>query len=180
MPELPEVETTRQGLLPHMMGKKIMRVVVRDARLRWPVPANFAASLTGLTVTAITRRGKYLLWECRDGKTSGGGFVLSHLGMSGTLRVMLAATAVQKHDHVDVDLESGATIRFNDPRRFGAMLWIAGDSPIHPLLAVLGPEPLSDAFTALHLFDLSRGRSVSIKEFIMNGHIVVGVGNIYA
>ena len=119
MPELPEVETTRQGLLPHMMGKKITRVVVRDARLRWPVPTEFAASLTGLTVTAITRRGKYLLWECRDGKTSAGGFVLSHLGMSGTLRVMLAAEAVKKHDHVDVDLESGATIRFNDPRRFG-------------------------------------------------------------
>lgn len=180
MPELPEVETTRQGLLPHMMGKKITRVLVRDARLRWPVPADFAASLIGLTVTAITRRGKYLLWECRDGNTSAGGFVLSHLGMSGTLRVMLEAEAVKKHDHVDVDLDSGTTIRFNDPRRFGAMLWIAGDIPAHPLLDVLGPEPLSDAFTARHLFDLSRGRSVSIKEFIMNGHIVVGVGNIYA
>jgi formamidopyrimidine-DNA glycosylase len=180
MPELPEVETTRQGLLPHMIGKKITRVVVRDARLRWPVPADFAASITGLTVTAISRRGKYLLWECRDGKNSRGGFVLSHLGMSGTLRVMLSAEAVKKHDHVDVDLDSGATIRFNDPRRFGAMLWIAGDIPNHPLLDVLGPEPLSDAFTALHLLDRSRGRSVSIKEFIMNGHIVVGVGNIYA
>lgn len=180
MPELPEVETTRQGLLPHMIGKKITRVVVRDARLRWPVPADFAALLTGLTVTAITRRGKYLLWECRHGKTSAGGFVLSHLGMSGTLRVMLEATAVKKHDHVDVDLDGGATIRFNDPRRFGAMLWIAGELPHHPLLDVLGPEPLSDAFTAQHLFDLSRRRSVSIKEFIMNGHVVVGVGNIYA
>lgn len=180
MPELPEVETTRQGLLPHMLGKKITRVVVRDYRLRWPVPADFAASLTGLTVTAITRRGKYLLWDCRDLKTSAGGFVLSHLGMSGTLRVMLEAEAVKKHDHVDVDLEGGATIRFNDPRRFGAMLWIAGDSPTHPLLDVLGPEPLSDQFSAQHLFARSRGRSVSVKEFIMNGHIVVGVGNIYA
>jgi formamidopyrimidine-DNA glycosylase len=180
MPELPEVETTRQGLLPHTLGKKITRVVVRDRRLRWPVPADFAASLTGLTVVAITRRGKYLLWNCRDLKTSAGGFVLSHLGMSGTLRVMLAQEAAAKHDHVDVSLDNGATIRFNDPRRFGAMLWIAGDAPTHPLLDVLGPEPLSDQFSAQHLFDRSRGRSVSIKEFIMNGHIVVGVGNIYA
>ncbi len=184
MPELPEVETTRQGLLPHMLGKKITRVVVRDYRLRWPIPGDFAASLTGLTVMAITRRGKYLLWNCRDPKTAAGGFVLSHLGMSGTLRVMLAheaaAVAAAKHDHVDVNLDSGATIRFNDPRRFGAMLWIAGDSPVHQLLDGLGPEPLSDQFNAQHLFDRSRHRSVSVKEFIMNGHIVVGVGNIYA
>ncbi len=180
MPELPEVETTRVGLLPHMLGKKITRVVVRDRRLRWPIPADFSEVVTGLTVTAIMRRGKYLLWNCRDPKTDAGGFVLSHLGMSGTLRAMAGAEIVKKHDHVDVGLDSGTTIRFNDPRRFGAMLWIAGDVAVHPLLDVLGPEPLSDAFSAQHLFDRSRGRSVSIKEFIMNGHIVVGVGNIYA
>ena len=180
MPELPEVETTRVGLLPHMLGKKITRVVVRDRRLRWPIPADFAEVVTGLTVTAITRRGKYLLWNCRDPKTDAGGFVLSHLGMSGTLRAMVGAEIVKKHDHVDVGLDSGTTIRFNDPRRFGAMLWIAGVVAAHPLLDVLGPEPLSDEFSAQHLFDRSRGRSVSIKEFIMNGHIVVGVGNIYA
>ncbi len=199
MPELPEVETTRSGLIPHMVGKKITRVLVRDGRLRWPVPADFASLITGLTVTDITRRGKYLIWNCRDLKTgpnSGmnnkpGGFVLSHLGMSGTLRALVASDAAQenarKHDHIDVDLESGTTIRFTDPRRFGAMLWIAGGTedspgtlPSHPLLDVLGPEPLSDQFSAQHLFERSRGRSVSIKEFIMNGHIVVGVGNIYA
>jgi formamidopyrimidine-DNA glycosylase len=199
MPELPEVETTRSGLIPHMVGRKITRVLVRDGRLRWPVPSDFASLITGLTVTDITRRGKYLLWNCRDVKadvitgehSNRGGFVLSHLGMSGTLRALVASDAAQenarKHDHIDVDLESGTTIRFTDPRRFGAMLWIAGgtgnrpsDVPSHPLLDVLGPEPLSDQFSAQHLFERSRGRSVSIKEFIMNGHIVVGVGNIYA
>ncbi len=211
MPELPEVETTRSGLIPHMVGKKITRVLVRDGRLRWPVPTDFARVITGLTVTDITRRGKYLLWNCRDLGTDAstnvdpdssttvntrpGGYVLSHLGMSGTLRALVASDAAQenaqKHDHIDVDLESGTTIRFTDPRRFGAMLWIAGGAdsrpnnkrdevPRHPLLDVLGPEPLSDQFSAQYLFERSRGRSVSIKEFIMNGHIVVGVGNIYA
>ena len=195
MPELPEVETTRSGLIPHMVGKKITRVLVRDGRLRWPVPSDFASLIAGLTVTDIVRRGKYLLWNCRDVTmgmhTRSGGFVLSHLGMSGTLRAIVAGDAAQenarKHDHIDVDLESGTTIRFTDPRRFGAMLWIAGGTgdsagavPSHPLLDVLGPEPLSEQFSTQHLFERSRGRSVSIKEFIMNGHIVVGVGNIYA
>lgn len=195
MPELPEVETTRSGLIPHMVGKKITRVLVRDGRLRWPVPSDFASLITGLTVTDIVRRGKYLLWNCRDVSTGmhtrSGGFVLSHLGMSGTLRAIVASDAAQenarKHDHIDVDLESGTTIRFTDPRRFGTMLWIAGGAgnsadavPSHPLLDVLGPEPLSEQFSTQHLFERSRGRSVSVKEFIMNGHIVVGVGNIYA
>ena len=188
MPELPEVETTRLGLLPHVRGQRIERVTVRERRLRWPIPANFTDLLQGTTVSNIIRRGKYLLWDCERGssamnhKSEGmdSGFMLSHLGMSGTLRVLSFATPVAKHDHVDIEFANKVLIRFNDPRRFGAMLWIAGRDMVHPLLDVLGPEPLSDAFTAQHLFKASRGRSVSIKEFIMNGHVVVGVGNIYA
>ena len=188
MPELPEVETTRLGLLPHVRGQRIERVTVRERRLRWPIPANFTDLLQGTTVSNIIRRGKYLLWNCERGssamnhKSEGmdSGFMLSHLGMSGTLRVLSFATPVAKHDHVDIEFANKVLIRFNDPRRFGAMLWIAGRDMVHPLLDVLGPEPLSDAFTAQHLFKASRGRSVSIKEFIMNGHVVVGVGNIYA
>lgn len=188
MPELPEVETTRLGLLPHVQGQRIVRVTVRERRLRWPIPTNFTDLLEGTTVSNIIRRGKYLLWDCErdsiamNNKPGGmdSGFMLSHLGMSGTLRVLSSATPVAKHDHVDIEFANKVLIRFNDPRRFGAMLWIAGRDMVHPLLDVLGPEPLSDAFTAQHLFKASRGRSVSIKEFIMNGHVVVGMGNIYA
>jgi formamidopyrimidine-DNA glycosylase len=179
MPELPEVETTRLGLAPHVVGKQFANVAVRDRRLRWPVPRGFARDLTGLTVADITRRGKYLLWQC-TGDTHTAGFILSHLGMSGTLRVLENTAPPGKHDHVDFTMRDGTLIRFNDPRRFGAMLWIPGATATHSLLDVLGPEPLTDAFTAEHLFTHSRGRSVSVKEFIMNGHIVVGVGNIYA
>ncbi len=174
MPELPEVETTRLGLLPHVQGQRISRVIVRDRRLRWPVPADFAQRLKGCTVQDVLRRGKYLLWDCETG------YMLSHLGMSGSLRVIPATEPPEKHDHIDIAFDSGTAIRYTDPRRFGAMLWISGQDPIHPLLDPLGPEPLSPEFNATHLYRLSRGRSVSIKEFIMNGHIVVGVGNIYA
>jgi formamidopyrimidine-DNA glycosylase len=180
MPELPEVETTRRGLLPHVQGQRIKRVIVRDTRLRWPVPKSFAQDLSGRIVHDVTRRGKYLLWDCRDESAAGGGFVLSHLGMSGTLRVIEPSQAAQKHDHLDFKFDHGATIRFNDPRRFGAMLWIAGREAHHPLLDLLGPEPLNDTFDGAHLFAASRNRSLSVKEFIMNSHIVVGVGNIYA
>lgn len=179
MPELPEVETTRLGLLPHVQGKRIRRIEVRERRLRWPIPAHLSRTLAGLRVEDVTRRGKYLLWDCRDALTTKG-FLLCHLGMSGTLQVCADTSIVGKHDHVDITLESGTTIRFNDPRRFGAMLWIPGYSPHHPLLDSLGPEPLSTAFDGDYLFTASRGRAVSVKEFIMNGHIVVGVGNIYA
>ena len=187
MPELPEVETTRLGLLPHIEGKRVAEVTVRERRLRWPVPASLARCLRGSTIETIFRRGKYLLWACENGAKSG--FLLSHLGMSGTLCVLPASTPATKHDHVDIVLGNQLLIRFNDPRRFGAMLWIPAKEvrdmlhpphPSHPLLDVLGPEPLSAAFTAMHLFKRSRGRTVSIKEFIMNGHVVVGVGNIYA
>jgi formamidopyrimidine-DNA glycosylase len=126
----------------------------------------------------IARRGKYLLWDCRLG--SDGGHVLSHLGMSGSLRVLQAPTAPGKHDHVDFAFAGGLTIRYTDPRRFGALLWLPGREISHPLIDSLGPEPLSEAFDGDYLYTASRGRSVSVKEFVMNGHVVVGVGNIYA
>ena len=174
MPELPEVETTRLGLLPYVQGRRIAKVTVREDRLRWPVPADFARRLKGRTVADVTRRGKYLLWDCESG------YVLSHLGMSGSLRVISAQDLPAKHDHIDFVLDSGNAIRYTDPRRFGAMLWIAGRNPVHALLDRLGPEPLSPDFNAEHLANTARGRSVSIKEFVMNSHVVVGVGNIYA
>lgn len=174
MPELPEVETTRLGLLPHVRGQRISRVIVRECRLRWPVPPDFAPRLKGRTVIDVTRRGKYLLWDCELG------FVLSHLGMSGSLRLVRASDPPNKHDHVDFAFDDGSAIRYTDPRRFGAMLWIPGRRTAHPLLDALGPEPLLAEFNADYLAEAARGRSVSIKEFIMNGHVVVGVGNIYA
>jgi formamidopyrimidine-DNA glycosylase len=180
MPELPEVETTRRGLLPYIRGKRISRVIVRDSRLRWPIPADFASRLAGRVVADVTRRGKYLLWDCPDESALTSGFVLSHLGMSGTLRVVEGSAKPAKHDHVDFIFDHGTIIRFTDPRRFGAILWIEGSKPRHALLDALGPEPLTDSFDGEHLFAASRGRSVSVKEFVMNAHVVVGVGNIYA
>ena len=181
MPELPEVETTRLGLLPRVQGSRIATVTVRERRLRWPIPKNLARLLSGNTVADITRRGKYLLWDCRLNERRG--YLLSHLGMSGSLRVINAddkGCAPQSHDHLDIGFDNGVTIRYTDPRRFGAMLWIAGALPAHALLDKLGPEPLSAAFDGAHLRAAARGRSVSIKEFIMNSQVVVGVGNIYA
>lgn len=174
MPELPEVETTRLGLLPFVQGRRIASVKVRDDRLRWPVPADFARRLKGRTVVDVVRRGKYLLWDCESG------YVLSHLGMSGSLRVINASDMPGKHDHLDFVLDSGHAIRYTDPRRFGAMLWISGRERRHPLLDAMGPEPLSPEFNGDYLAEAARGRSVSIKEFVMNSRVVVGVGNIYA
>jgi len=174
MPELPEVETTRLGLLPHVQGQRISKVIVRDRRLRWPVPADFARRLKGCTVRDVWRRGKYLIWDCESG------YVLSHLGMSGSLRVVPAFEIAKKHDHIDFAFDSGIAIRYTDPRRFGAMLWIPGRNICHPLLDALGPEPLAAEFNTAYLARVSRGRTVSIKEFVMNSHVVVGVGNIYA
>ena len=178
MPELPEVETTRVGLLPKLVGRRIQSVAVREARLRWPIPANIGVALKGRVVRNILRRGKYLLWDV--GSDTQGGFLLCHLGMSGSMFGVSAGLAPDKHDHVDFLLDDKSVIRYHDPRRFGAILWIPGKTPTHPLLDNLGPEPLSDEFSGEHLFRQSRGRTVSVKEFIMNAHIVVGVGNIYA
>lgn len=172
MPELPEVETTRRGITPHLCGHSIARVELRQRQLRWPVPDEVAA-LSNAAVGAVTRRAKFLLVDLP------GGQMLMHLGMSGTLRVLPAGTPPGKHDHADFLLDSGRMLRFNDPRRFGALLWTATPGK-HPLLDHLGPEPLGPDFDGALLHRLSRGRKQSIKTFIMDNRMVVGVGNIYA
>jgi formamidopyrimidine-DNA glycosylase len=173
MPELPEVETTLRGIEPHLLDQRITRIVVRDPRLRWPVPVEVKKA-EGQPIVNLDRRGKYLLLHL------GQGGLIIHLGMSGSLRILQEPLAPEKHDHIDVELENGVCLRFNDPRRFGAFLWVDGEMESHELLRNLGPEPLSDDFTANYLFKRSRDRRVAIKNYIMNGHIVVGVGNIYA
>lgn len=173
MPELPEVETTRRGIQPHLEGRRVSQLKVREPRLRWPVPESLPDSLGGQEIHAVDRRGKYLLLQ------TGNGTAIVHLGMSGSLRLADPATPALKHDHIQADLESGLCLRFNDPRRFGAWLW-AVDWPRHPLLRDLGPEPLGPDFDGAHLFRLSRGRKAPVKSFIMDHHNVVGVGNIYA
>lgn len=173
MPELPEVETTRRGLAPHLEGRRIVGVTLRRASLRWPIPPEVGANLPGQRIHAVRRRAKYLLLDTDVGSA------LLHLGMTGSLRVLAADTPVRLHDHVDVALDSGQVMRFNDPRRFGCLLWQpAGET--HPLLQALGPEPLSPEFDGDHLFARSRGRNAPVKSFLMDQRIVVGVGNIYA
>jgi formamidopyrimidine-DNA glycosylase len=178
MPELPEVETTRRGLAPHLEGRRIAAVTLRRPDLRWPIPPDVAEQLPGQRIDAIRRRAKYLLLDTAAGSA------LLHLGMSGSLRVLPATTPVTAHDHVDLALDSGRILRFNDPRRFGCLLW-QPPGETHELLRELGPEPLSDAFdgTAFdgnYLFARSRGRSAPVKAFLMDQRVVVGVGNIYA
>ena len=173
MPELPEVETTRRGLAPHLVGRRVVELVVRQPRLRWPVPAELVAGLRGQRIEGIERRAKYLLVHVEPGSA------LLHLGMSGSLRVLPAPTPVAAHDHVDWSLDSGHVLRYTDPRRFGSQLW-QPRGEVHPLLAGLGPEPLSDAFDGDLLWVRSRGRRAAIKLFLMDQAVVVGVGNIYA
>jgi formamidopyrimidine-DNA glycosylase len=174
LPELPEVETTRRGIAPHVEGKRVKAVLVRDSRLRWPIPATLAEELPGQKIDAIERRAKYLLLRTQSGT------LLAHLGMSGSFRIVNAAEPLRKHDHVDIVLADNKVLRFHDPRRFGCLLWVKGAVDEHPLLAGLGPEPLSDELTADYLFARSRKRSAPVKSFIMDQRIVVGVGNIYA
>jgi len=174
MPELPEVETTRLGLIPHLVGRRISKVVVRDARLRWPVAPDLADKLAGQRILALGRRAKYLLVEMETGA------LIVHLGMSGALAVVAESTVPGKHDHLDLCIEGGSVLRLTDPRRFGSVHLVAGDPNAHALLASLGPEPLSPEFSAEQFHAATRGRSASIKEILMNAHIVVGVGNIYA
>lgn len=173
MPELPEVETTLSGVSPWMVGDVVEEVIVRDKRLRWPVP-DAIHELAGQRVRASRRRGKYLLFE---GET---GTLMLHLGMSGSLRVTDPETPWRKHDHFALTMRRGKQIRLHDPRRFGAALWIAGPVEAHPLLAELGPEPLESGFTAKVLQAACQGRTAPIKAVIMDSHVVVGVGNIYA
>ncbi|MDO9012154.1 MAG: bifunctional DNA-formamidopyrimidine glycosylase/DNA-(apurinic or apyrimidinic site) lyase [Gallionella sp.] len=224
MPELPEVETTRRGLAPHLEGATLSGVVIRNARLRWPIPENLPELLSGQPIISLKRRAKYLLLDCGNGHgkistpdktcharsphpncplatlspTQAGegtneslrefhisGTLILHLGMSGSLRILPLATPPAMHDHFDLLLDNGKLMRLRDPRRFGAVLWHEGDVHAHPLLARLGPEPLEDypgkdSFDARYLYQATRGRNIAIKAFIMNNHIVVGVGNIYA
>ena len=174
MPELPEVETTRRGILPHVKGRTIQEIIVRDRRLRWPVPKHLNTTLQGQQIREVKRRGKYLLLS------SDVGTLIMHLGMTGSLRVLACNTPAEKHDHVDIVLDNGQCLRLRDPRRFGAVLFSDGDPLQHELLRDLGPEPLNDDFNADYLFAKSRKRTACIKSFIMDSHIVVGVGNIYA
>ena len=175
MPELPEVETTLRGLTPHLTGQKITQIVVRNAKLRWPIADNLNEILRTLTIRNLQRRAKYLLVNFDTGT------LILHLGMSGSLRVLPADTPVEKHDHFDLILANGTLMRLRDPRRFGAVLWHNGaDAEQHPLLVKLGPEPLLDTFNATHLYRATRKRSKAIKLLIMDSHMVVGVGNIYA
>lgn len=174
MPELPEVETTRRGIAPALEGRRIARVIVRERRLRWPLPRDFAHQLAGRRILRVGRRAKYLLVE------TDGGTLLAHLGMSGSLRILDRRVAPVAHDHVDIVLDSGRCLRFNDPRRFGSLHWLTGDPTAHPLLARLGPEPLAAGFDGDYLWRRARRHRVAVKQFIMNARVVVGVGNIYA
>lgn len=174
MPELPEVETTRRGIEPHVVGRRILRLAVHDRRLRWPVDAAIATAVEGRVIRRAGRRAKYLLIETEAG------VLILHLGMSGSLRVLPADTPRITHDHVDIELDSGMTLRFNDPRRFGSLLFTAADPAEHPLLRALAPEPLSEEFDGDYLWRITRRRDVAIKQLIMNSRLVVGVGNIYA
>jgi formamidopyrimidine-DNA glycosylase len=177
MPELPEVETTKRGLLP-MVGQVINSVHVRNASLRWPIPANIAQQLQHKTLTQLTRRAKYILATFQDNQSSG--TLLLHLGMSGRLCLLDSFTPPEKHDHYDMVFNDGRVIRLRDPRRFGAVLWTTEAPNLHPLLCNLGPEPLTDVFDGEYLFNAMRSRKAAIKTTIMDAHLVVGVGNIYA
>ncbi|MBI5462783.1 MAG: bifunctional DNA-formamidopyrimidine glycosylase/DNA-(apurinic or apyrimidinic site) lyase [Gammaproteobacteria bacterium] len=174
MPELPEVETTRRGIEPHVLGRCVAGLAIRQRRLRWPIPRALDRALPGQIIRNVRRRAKYLLLD------TDAGTAILHLGMSGSLRIVPSAAPAGKHDHVDIQLDSGQSLRLTDPRRFGALLWTTAPVEQHELLVDLGPEPLSDNFDGAHLFAAARNRKLAVKQFIMDSHIVVGVGNIYA
>jgi formamidopyrimidine-DNA glycosylase len=174
LPELPEVETTRRGLAPYVRRRRITSLSVYEPRLRWRVARDLPRRVAGQRIVRVGRRAKYLLLGLESGT------LLLHLGMSGNLRAVPAATPRLTHDHFDLVLDSGFALRFNDPRRFGSLLYTSGDPNEHPLLTRLGPEPLSAAFDAEYLHRITRGRRVAIKQLLMNSQLLVGVGNIYA
>jgi formamidopyrimidine-DNA glycosylase len=174
MPELPEVETTRRGIAPHVEGRLVTAVVVRHHGMRWPVPRNLSALMVGRTIERVDRRAKYLLFKC-----GANDHLIVHLGMSGSLRLVAADAPAGPHDHFDLRVGASA-LRLHDPRRFGAVLWHSGSIDEHPLIGHLGVEPLSAQFDGPYLFRASRKRAVGIKTFLMNHAVVVGVGNIYA
>ncbi|RBW49190.1 bifunctional DNA-formamidopyrimidine glycosylase/DNA-(apurinic or apyrimidinic site) lyase [Marinobacter sp. F3R11] len=173
MPELPEVETTRRGIAPHCEGQTIDRIRVRNGNLRWPVPEDIATQMEGQVIRSVDRRAKYLFLNLDRGTA------IIHLGMSGSLRIITDNTPALAHDHIDLMLQSGVILRFNDPRRFGCWLW-SDAATTHPLISSLGPEPLSAEFNGGMLYRLSRSKNTPVKSFIMDSHVVVGVGNIYA
>jgi formamidopyrimidine-DNA glycosylase len=173
MPELPEVEVSRLGITPHMLGETIEKVVVRHRQLRWIVPQEVHL-VEGLVIDSIRRRAKYLLIDTQAGS------IILHLGMSGRLCVVPTSTPLQKHDHIDIQLDNGQCLRFNDARRFGACLWLDKSQESHKLFNSLGPEPLTEDFDGERLYQLSRNKSVPVKSFVMDNKVVVGVGNIYA
>ncbi len=173
MPELPEVETSRRGIEPWLLDKRIIHIIVRDRRLRWPVARGIEKRLANRRIESVGRRAKYLLINTDSGT------IILHLGMTGSVFIVDAGSPAGLHDHIDVELDSGKALRFRDPRRFGSFFW-SSDPLRHPRLVDLGPEPLGDDFDGAYLWRLSRGRKVSVKQFIMNARVVVGVGNIYA
>ncbi|MEI6858606.1 MAG: bifunctional DNA-formamidopyrimidine glycosylase/DNA-(apurinic or apyrimidinic site) lyase [Shewanella sp.] len=173
MPELPEVEVTRQGISPHLVDHKVIGLVVRNANLRWPVP-QIAQQIVGQVIRNVRRRAKYLLLDTDAGTT------IIHLGMSGSLRIVPRTTPIAKHDHIDLELASGKILRYNDPRRFGAWLWCELPEEAHPLLSKLGPEPLKSGFNSQYLLESLQNKKKAIKLCLMDNQIVVGVGNIYA
>jgi formamidopyrimidine-DNA glycosylase len=174
MPELPEVETTRRGIEPYAVGRKILALHLYEPRLRWRVQADLPDLVAGQRILEAGRRAKYLLLRLETGT------LILHLGMSGSVRVLPADTERLRHDHFDLILDSGYTIRFNDPRRFGSLHYTAGDPSEHPLLLSLAPEPFDPAFNTEYLWRITRRRRVAIKQLLMNSKLVVGVGNIYA
>ena len=173
MPELPEVETTCRGIKPHIVGKRLQRWTVREPRLRWPIAPDWPEQVAGQRVQGLTRRSKYLILHLERGQ------ILAHLGMSGQFRVLPDPVAPEKHDHVDWLFDDGTLIRYRDPRRFGAMLYV-DDWSRHPLITSLGPEPLGDRFTGDYLYSELKKRRGPIKSALMDARLVVGVGNIYA
>ena len=174
MPELPEVETTRRGLEPLLVGRRILAAIVRNRALRQPITRGLPQRIAGTTVRSLTRRGKYLLLDC------GAGTLIVHLGMSGRLWVVKDGAPPTTHDHFDLVLDNGTVVRLRDPRRFGLVLWRAGDPLAHALLASIGPEPLSAGFDGAALHAATRNRATAIKHVLMDSHVVAGVGNIYA
>lgn len=175
MPELPEVETTRRGIEPHILNKRIIQITARTPRLRWPIPKRqLRQQLCNQIIDAVERRGKYLLL-----RTSAGTLIL-HLGMSGNLRITSPSCQPGNHDHLDIKFEDDVILRLHDPRKFGAALWTTQDPLKHKLLKKLGPEPIGEMFHGHYLHQCTRNRKQAVKNIIMNSHIVVGIGNIYA
>jgi formamidopyrimidine-DNA glycosylase len=173
MPELPEVETSRRGIEPFLVGERIDNIQIREPRLRWPVQDDVVRNLPGHTIDSVTRRAKYLLINTSNGSA------MIHLGMSGSVYIVDRDTPAGIHEHFDIDLGSGKSLRYRDPRRFGSLHWTNAPDK-HKLLKSLGPEPLGAEFDGEYLWNRASGRSVAVKQFIMNANVVVGVGNIYA